>query len=93
MNEIRCPKCGEVFTIDEAGYAAIVKQVRDEEFKKEIQSREEMMRSDKEKAVKLAESEKDKIIAEYREKINTYETEKTLAVKTALEEKEKEGAL
>ena len=90
MNEIRCPKCGEVFTIDEAGYAAIVKQVRDEEFKKEIQSREEMMRSDKEKAVKLAESEKDKIIAEYREKINTYETEKTLAVKTALEEKEKE---
>ena len=69
MNEIRCPKCGEVFTIDEAGYAAIVKQVRDEEFKKEIQSREEMMRSDKEKAVKLAESEKDKIIAEYREKI------------------------
>ena len=90
MNEIRCPKCGEVFTIDEAGYAAIVKQVRDEEFKKEIQSREEMMRSDKEKAVKLAESEKDKIIAEYREKINTYETEKTLAVKTAIEEKEKE---
>ena len=90
MNEIRCPKCGEVFTIDEAGYAAIVKQVRDEEFKKEIQSREEMMRSDKEKALKLAESEKDKIIAEYREKINTYETEKTLAVKTALEEKEKE---
>ena len=90
MAKVTCPKCGEVFTIDEAGYAAIVKQVRDEEFKKEIQSREEMMRSDKEKAVKLAESEKDKIIAEYREKINTYETEKTLAVKTALEEKEKE---
>ena len=32
MQEIKCPKCGEVFQVDETGYAAIVKQVRDEEF-------------------------------------------------------------
>ena len=32
MNEIKCPHCGEMFTIDEAGFAAILKQVRDAEF-------------------------------------------------------------
>ena len=35
MNEIKCPKCGEVFKVDESGYAAIVKEIRDEEFQKE----------------------------------------------------------
>ena len=90
MNEIKCPKCGEVFTIDEAGYAAIVKQVRDEEFKKELDSREELMRSEKENAVKLAESEKDTEIEKLNQIIKNFETEKSLAVKTALEEKEKE---
>ena len=29
MQEIKCPKCGEIFQVDESGYAAIVKQVRD----------------------------------------------------------------
>ena len=38
MQEIKCPKCGEVFQVDESGYAAIVKQVRDKEFSKEIAS-------------------------------------------------------
>ena len=40
MQEIRCPHCGEVFQVDEAGYAAIVKQVRDKEFTREIEFRE-----------------------------------------------------
>ena len=40
MQEIKCPKCGEVFQVDESGYAAIVKQVRDKEFDKEISARE-----------------------------------------------------
>ena len=40
MEEIKCPKCGEVFKVDESGYAAIVKQVRDKEFTKEIDQRE-----------------------------------------------------
>ena len=35
MNEIKCPKCGEVFQVDEAGYAAIVRQVKDKEFERE----------------------------------------------------------
>ena len=36
MQEIKCPKCGEFFLIDESGYAEIVKQVRDKEFRREI---------------------------------------------------------
>lgn len=41
MQEIRCPHCGEVFQVDEAGYAAIAQQVRDAEFKKEVARREQ----------------------------------------------------
>ena len=47
MHQIQCPKCGEVFTVDESGYAAILKQVRDQEFQKEIQARETQLQSDK----------------------------------------------
>ena len=39
MNEIRCPSCGKVFQVDEAGYAAIVAQVHTEQFEKEIADR------------------------------------------------------
>ena len=39
MNEIKCPKCGEVFKIDAANYESITKQVRDKEFKEELQER------------------------------------------------------
>ena len=35
MQEIKCPKCGAVFTVDESGHAAIVRQVHDAEFKKD----------------------------------------------------------
>ena len=68
MQEIKCPKCGEVFQVDESGYAAIVKQVRDKEFEKEVQERENAHKSDKDSAIKLAvtkaEADKDKEIAE-----------------------------
>ena len=38
MKELKCPKCGTTFTIDEAEYASIAKQVRDQEFDKELQA-------------------------------------------------------
>jgi len=56
MNEIKCPKCHSVFKVDEAGYADIVKQVRDHEFQNDLHEREEMLNADKESAVKLAEA-------------------------------------
>ena len=57
MQEIKCPKCGEVFQVDESGYAAIVKQVRDREFDREIHARHEQYESDKKAAVQLAKAE------------------------------------
>lgn len=56
MNEIKCPHCGRAFKIDEAGYADIVKQVRDSEFKQELHERLELAERDKANAVELAKS-------------------------------------
>lgn len=39
MNEIKCPKCGQVFKVDETGFAEIVKQVHDHEFERELEER------------------------------------------------------
>lgn len=54
MNEIMCPHCGTAFQIDEAGFAAIVKQVRDAEFDKEIQRHASLLETEKRQAVELA---------------------------------------
>lgn len=54
MNEIKCPHCGEMFTIDEAGFAAIVKQVRDVEFDKEVRRHADLLETEKRQAVELA---------------------------------------
>ena len=56
MNEIKCPKSKEVFKVDEAGFADILKQVRDSTFDKELQSRLNLAKIDKENAIKLAEA-------------------------------------
>jgi hypothetical protein len=55
MNEITCPHCKKTFQLDEAGYLDIVKQVRTQEFDKELHDRLELAEKDKESAVKLAE--------------------------------------
>jgi hypothetical protein len=55
MNEIICPHCKKAFTVDEAGFADIVKQVRDHEFKKELRERAELFEREKQHAIKLAE--------------------------------------
>ena len=56
MNEIICPHCKKAFKVDEAGFADILKQVRDHEFERELLDRIEMMEKDKDNAVKLAEA-------------------------------------
>lgn len=57
MNEISCPHCKNKFTLDQSGFAEIVKQIRDQEFDQELKKREELALKDKENAVKLALSE------------------------------------
>jgi len=56
MNEIICPSCKKAFKVDEAGFADILKQVRDHQFEEEIRSRLALAEKEKESAVKLAEA-------------------------------------
>jgi hypothetical protein len=57
MNEIICPHCHKAFKVDEAGFADIVKQVRDHQFEEELQNRLNLAEKEKESAVKLAEAQ------------------------------------
>jgi len=87
MQEIKCPKCGEVFQVDESGYAAIVKQVRDDEFKKEIEQREKSFASEKSMAVNLAvadvKNQKDSEIAQLRARLQSSDAQKQSALREA----------
>lgn len=56
MNDIICPNCKKTFKVDEAGFADILKQVRDHQFDEELHKRLELAEKDKESAVKLAEA-------------------------------------
>jgi hypothetical protein len=56
MNEIICPNCKKAFQIDEAGFADILKQVRDHQFEEEIQNRLKLADKEKESEIKLAEA-------------------------------------
>ena len=59
MHEIICPHCGKAFKIDEAGYADILKQVRDSEFEKQLHDRLELASQEKLNALELAKSKAD----------------------------------
>jgi hypothetical protein len=56
MNEIICPHCKKAFKIDEAGFANIVKQVRDHQFEEELQNRLSLAENEKVSAIQLAEA-------------------------------------
>jgi hypothetical protein len=56
MNEIICPHCKKAFKIDEAGYADILKQVRDHQFEEELNKRLSIAENEKQHAVQLAEA-------------------------------------
>jgi len=56
MNEIICPHCHKAFKVDEASYAAIVKQVRDQQFSEDLHERFEAFEKEKKSAIELAEA-------------------------------------
>ena len=89
MQEIKCPKCGEVFQVDESGYAAIVKQVRDREFEKELHARHEQFEQEKDAAVELARSEAEKHIVSLKAQLSAGEDRQKLAVIEATSERDK----
>lgn len=57
MHQIKCPKCGEIFTVDESGYAAIASQVRDKEFHNDIKEHLKQLQSTKEAEIKAIEAQ------------------------------------
>ena len=85
MNEIKCPNCGEVFTVNESQYAELLSQVRTAEFDKELHERikQELtlveQKALNEQQAKLA--QKDQEIAQLQSQINNFDTEKELAKK------------
>ena len=100
MQEIKCPKCGEVFQVEESGYAAIVKQVRDKEFLKEISDRELKFETEKNNAILLTKMEVEKNfneqlskknveITELKSKMDAEITSKDLSMKDTVAEKDK----
>jgi hypothetical protein len=101
MNDITCPNCHKVFSLDDAGFAAILNQVRTAEFDEELHRRLDEAEKSKKTEIELAEAktaerlqkESEKLRAELAEanaKISNTETEKQLAIRTAVEKAESE---
>lgn len=101
MHEIICPHCGKAFKIDEAGYADILKQVRDREFEKQLHERLELVEQDKRNAVELAQTKfaselqkaaaaKNAEIHELKARLDAGEVARKLAVTEAISAVEKE---
>ena len=97
MHEIMCPHCGKAFKIDEAGYAQILKQVRDGEFEQQLHERLELAEQDKRTAIELAQARvvaemnktaagKDAEIQKLSAQIDAAQVERKLAVNEALGE-------
>ena len=100
MQEIKCPNCGTIFQVDESEYAQILRQVRDDEFKKELEYRAKDLAEKKETDLKLVRMEqekklgelakKDRMIEQLKMQIAGEKTERELAVSKAVQQKEKE---
>ena len=101
MNKIKCPKCGEVFSIDEADYAKILSQVKNEEFEKELTRREkeilekskltaEVAKQNDAKAYDKRIAELEAKLREQQNKLDNAKTEKDLAVANAKAESKEE---
>jgi hypothetical protein len=94
MNEIKCPSCNTAFKIDEAGFASILKQVRDHEFEKEILNRLALAEKEKDSAVKLAEANIKNNFQEQMAKkeleLTALVSEQKLAIKEAVNAVEKQ---
>lgn len=98
MAEIRCPHCGEMFQVDETEYAQIVRQVRDAEFRRELEARERSAERERKSAVEAAvarvrqetlaataqkDAEIARLEAELKARESSFDAEKALAVSEA----------
>ena len=101
MNEIKCPNCGTIFQINETDYDKIVKQIRNNEFNKELEKLEEQHNKDKDNAIKLVEAHlkeeylnnlnnKELTIKELESKLELQNNKNELEIQKQIEKKDKE---
>ena len=99
MQDIICPKCKKAFKVDETGYAEILKQVRDRDYKQQLQERLEIADNEKatavelvtskaESEIKITSTEKDAVIKELKAKLDSVDTEQKLVVNEAVAKKD-----
>ena len=102
MNELKCPHCGQVFQVDESGYADLIRQVRDDQFAAELHERVSAMERERAQAVELARrdaenarqqavAERDAKIAQLKAELDAADATKSMAVQAA-EAKSREEA-
>lgn len=100
-NQLKCPNCGELFTIDESGYADLLKQVKDQTYEKELEEREaaisknyelkmQLAKEQEDNARQLSESQLKNEITRLENQLKQSESEKELAVSKAVGEVEKQ---
>lgn len=90
MNEIRCPKCGEVFVIDESGYRELIKEVKDKEFEREIGVREQLLRRESEIELEKLKAELNAAVNDSESKLKIALMEKENGINNLIAEKDKE---
>jgi len=100
-NQLKCPNCGELFTIDESGYADLLKQVKDQTYEKELEEREaaisknyelkmQLAKEKEDNARQLSESQLKNEITRLENQLKQSESEKELAVNKAVGEVKKQ---
>ena len=89
MRELKCPKCGSTFTVDEADYASILSQVKTAEFNKELQQRAAELKAQQEALQKVRDTEKAVEIERLKQQIQALEDKRKLEVNSAVAEKDR----
>ena len=93
MHDIICPHCSKAFKVDEAGYADILKQVRDREFEQQLNKRLALAEQDKRNAIELAMAKKQSELQELESQLRSRDVQQQLAVKQAVTASEKQRDL
>tara|TARA_Y100000766_G_scaffold281446_1_gene292985 strand:+ start:1262 stop:2629 length:1368 start_codon:yes stop_codon:yes gene_type:complete len=93
MHDIICPHCSKAFKVDEAGYADILKQVRDREFEQQLNKRLDLAEQDKRTAIELAMAKKQSELQELEAQLRSRDVQQQLAVKQAVTASEKQRDL
>ncbi len=99
MNELKCPNCGALFEVNETHYESIAKQIKNNEFLKEVELKEKEFQKEKENAIKWAEAniekklleeinKKDLEIAQLKNQAQLTQRQTELEIKNAVSEKE-----